>query len=282
MHLPMYRSLVGIGCRSINSLQQPLRSLSSQSSSPAADVSKGEEAAARPTWKRVKPVYVVPTWTPPPKKIVAAAVVERLPLITPDMRDWEEAMLDLQMRKLEAIGKRLPPEMEYKPHELHKTEADEYEAMTDEEIIATAYPRKTEADLKGDKRAAWRRLDRRVFLVIQRNKPADILQGETEWNFPQSLRQEGETMRDAVMRTMTTLVQDTAQLFPVGFCPMGYVDRGTGDDRSRVFYYKVQYIEGSLTPVKEIAKDHVWLLQEELKDYLDADLAKITEVICDQ
>lgn len=62
----------------------------------------GQKARSR------KPEYKIPAWSAPPARIMAAAVVERLPLVTPDPEPWEAAMWDLQERKSVALQKPVP------------------------------------------------------------------------------------------------------------------------------------------------------------------------------
>jgi large subunit ribosomal protein L46 len=59
--------------------------------------------------------------------------------------------------------------------------------------ISNAYPsprsRFTEADLKGDMKSLYRALDKRLFLIVKKNRK------EFAWQFPQGLIEEGETIR---------------------------------------------------------------------------------------
>jgi len=76
-----------------------------QFSSPArreAAKNPGQKARSR------KPEYKIPAWSAPPVRILAAAIVERLPVVTPDPEPWETAMWDLQERKSLALQKPLP------------------------------------------------------------------------------------------------------------------------------------------------------------------------------
>ena len=59
----------------------------------------------------------------------------------------------------------------------------------------------------------------------------------------------------------------------------GYIDRGEGDARARVFYYKCQYISGQWD--YKAVDDYMWLGNEELLSHLDASLADLTRNICD-
>ena len=59
----------------------------------------------------------------------------------------------------------------------------------------------------------------------------------------------------------------------------GYIDRGEGDARARVFYYKCQYISGQWD--YKAVDDYMWLGNEELLSDLDASLADLTRNICD-
>ena len=63
-----------------------------------------------------------------------------------------------------------------------------------------------------------------LFLVVKRK--GERLAGESDWSFPQGLRQEGESMRDAVSRTLESFVGAGPQMYFVGYSPMVSARRG--------------------------------------------------------
>ena len=52
----------------------------------ATKTNPGQKARGR------KPEYKIPAWSAPPKRILAAVVVERLPVVTPDPEPWETVL----------------------------------------------------------------------------------------------------------------------------------------------------------------------------------------------
>jgi len=57
-----------------------------------------------------------------------------------------------------------------------------------------------------------------LFLVVKRK--GEKLAGESDWSFPQGERKQGESMRDAVTRTLESFVGTGAQISFVGYSPM--------------------------------------------------------------
>lgn len=120
---------------------------------------------------------------------------------------------------------------------------------------------------------------RSLFLLVKRK--GEKLAGESDWSFPQGERKQGESMRDAVTRTLESFVGTDAQMSFVGYSPMGYIDRGEDDSRARVFFYKCQYISGQVSLQDAGAEDHMWATQEELVAHFDQELGQLSRSICD-
>lgn len=59
---------------------------------------------------------------------------------------------------------------------------------------------------------------RSLFLLVKRK--GEKLAGESDWSFPQGERKQGESMRDAVTRTLESFVGTDAQMSFVGYSPM--------------------------------------------------------------
>jgi hypothetical protein len=109
---------------------------------------------------RIKPQYQIPTWTAPPKRILAAAVVERLPVITPDPEPWETAMWELQERKHTAMAKPLPDDW-FRDDTGGLRKVEEEEGVEMEDATVGFAPRTTEADASNDTKSLERKLARR-------------------------------------------------------------------------------------------------------------------------
>jgi len=204
--------------------------------------------------------------------------VERLPVITPDPEPWETAMWELQERKQYAMSKELPDDW-FQDESGGLRKAEEEEGIAEEDPVLGFAPRVTQADAENDLQSLDRKLANRLFLVVKRT--GEKLAGENDWSFPQGEREEGETMRDAAVRSLESFVGPAAQMYFVGNSPMGYVDRGEGDARARVFFYKCQYISGELNYKAGPIDDYKWVTNGELLEHLDSDLAQLSRNICD-
>jgi len=55
----------------------------------------------------------------------------------------------------------------------------------------------------------------------------------------------------------------------------GYVDRGEGDARARIFFYKCEYISGEINYKAGSLNDYMWVTNDELLQHLDPELGEV-------
>jgi len=127
------------------------------SAAPSAALAGAKNPGQR---ARKKPEYQIPQWTAPPKRIIAAAVVERLPVITPDPEPWETAMWELQERKQAAMAKPLPDDW-FRDDSGGLRKAEEEEGVEEADPTLGFAPRTTEADASNDTKSLERKLAKR-------------------------------------------------------------------------------------------------------------------------
>jgi len=138
--------------------------------SPAKTTKTAKTAKTNPGQKArsKKPEYHIPAWTAPPTRIIAAAVIERLPVITPNPEPWEIAMWELQERKENALAKELPNDW-FQDDSGGLRKAEEAEGVKEDDPMLGFAPRVTEADAANDVKSLDRKLDKRShsdFLLI--------------------------------------------------------------------------------------------------------------------
>ncbi|KAJ1495175.1 hypothetical protein T484DRAFT_1763659 [Baffinella frigidus] len=182
-----------------------------------------------PRQRGPKPVYDIPEVTPPPARILASAIIQHLPAITPDVPPWAEAYYDLQQRVEDATSRIVPDDWDAKVGEAEALVAKE------SEVPMIFGERETESDRTNDRKSRDRALQRSKYLIVKRTTTEP---GESDWGFPVAERLPGESMRDAKKRGMTALVGDKVHLFDVGFSPMAFIDRGAGGGKSGSFVCK--------------------------------------------
>jgi len=118
-------------------------------------------------------------------------------------------------------------------------------------------PLETAADRSGDRRTTNRRLDKRIFLLVQR---------ENGWEFPNVALQAGETTRRGAERALAeTLGSEGFQPYFVGNAPAGHVVLSSG---GTMVFHRCQLIKGKPAPKGSDCKDFVWVAKDELAHYV--------------
>jgi large subunit ribosomal protein L46 len=196
-------------------------------------------------------------------KIDCALIVERLPVVFPDMAPWEKDWENLR-DYLDSFGKDYPKELNLGDRLPMGT------FLTDEELFAQLpegykpAPRVTEADENGDVKTLKRRLMERVYFLVQK---------DGRWTFPVVALKEDETFMDASKRAVVETVGEKMDIYYVSTCPLA-VDMSilTEEERAKVgvygtktFFMKVQHDEFDASLGKEY-EDYAWLTRGEITD----------------
>jgi len=132
-------------------------------------------------------------------------------------------------------------------------------------------PRETPADRAGDAGTAWRRLDRRLVLMVQDAAGA--------WGFPAARNAEGETIRETAERALREAVGEgeaAPRVYFVGNAPAGHLATGAGvagaggGPGGSLFFHRAQV----LTPVDRLAlvgeyhgRRTAWVARDEVDAY---------------
>lgn len=205
-------------------------------------------------------------------KIKVAAMVERLPVVTPDMPDWELDYLDLRA-ELDRYRKQYPKElgladpMDKKPVTLEELYASLPEGFT-------PAPRETIADETGDIQTLERKLKTRVYLSV---RPDDA----TGWVLPTATLEKDETILDGAKRATSTIAGDKLKMLCLSNCPMAVdmvpyseeeLKANDGFYGEKIFYMRVQYDEGDVEESKlKNNNDWGWLDRSEMTDRVKAE-----------
>ncbi|KAI2510104.1 hypothetical protein MHU86_4271 [Fragilaria crotonensis] len=191
-------------------------------------------------------------------KIEVAAVVERLPLVTPDMEPWEAEYTALR-KHLDQFTWDYPSEL----MQSRKSNDDE----DDEEEIMVVLPRETEADATNDITTTNRRLKTRIFFV---ENASDV--PPEQWKFPTVLLQDGERLTDAAMRLAKDKLGEEVELLALSNCPIA-VDLDVEEEGeffgTKTFFMKLQYFRGDVKPSTGDAS-YGWLDRTELVENAEA------------
>mmetsp|Transcript_10180 Transcript_10180/g.30622 ORF Transcript_10180/g.30622 Transcript_10180/m.30622 type:complete len:238 (-) Transcript_10180:382-1095(-) len=198
-------------------------------------------------------------------RIIAGAMLERNPVITPDLPDWEAEHQQWLSEYKQEYRKTYPPDW-LDPKGTLKTEGN----------LASVWkpaPRITEADKTGDVRTLDRKLDRRLLLLLKSPGGAN---GEGVWHVPLTPHEDTETVREAADRAMRDqLALPGTQAFTLGNVPAAHHPQPDGS--GVLFYVKMQLIEGDVrtsAPKGYRWYDFAWVSADEVEDYFKHDPAQ--------
>jgi large subunit ribosomal protein L46 len=209
-----------------------------------------------------------------PWKMRVAAMVERLPVVQPDIPDWEMDYMQLRAY-LDTYGKEYPPETGFMA-----PDAPEHHIVeTHEEMLAglpfTPAPRETEHDHSGNVKTLDRRLKTRVYLAVQSD--AEGNKTGPRWTLPSVVPKNEETLLQAAQRAVSDAAGDQLTLWCPGNAPMAVNFRVYNKNLpeefrgnyygEKIFYYRVQWDSGDVDEsacLKNGFKDYAWLTREEI------------------
>lgn len=218
-----------------------------------------------------------------PWRIRVAAMVERLPVVTPDMEPWEREYIDLR-DYLWTYGKEYPEETGFM---YAKDKPEDHIVPTDEELLAslpfTPAPRETEADATGDVKTRDRELKTRAYLALQ--TAAEGNKSGPRWTFPSAIAKPDETMLETAQRAVSDAVGSDLMLWCPSNAPMNVNFRVYNKNLpeefrgdyfgEKIFYYRVQYDHGDVDEsAVKAEEDYAWLTREEMTKRVEGERGK--------
>ncbi|XP_049942448.1 39S ribosomal protein L46, mitochondrial-like [Schistocerca serialis cubense] len=223
--------------------------------------------------------------------LLSGVCLERDPIITADMTDIEKRFSEyLQTIEFENSMKsdhEIRHERDRKQAELLKKgdikdvdldqvvkqTAQDFEDACQEELNKfQSASRLTDADRKGNKKSLERCLSTTLMLLGQMK----IGNGHV-WAFPQGVRVEGETMRQAAERVLKESCGNNLRVQFIGNAPCGFYkyryptavrNESVG---AKVFFFKARYLSGDVKTNKNKLNDFQWLNNDELQSILHRD-----------
>jgi len=219
-----------------------------------------------------------------PWRIRVAAMVERLPVVTPDVEEWEQDYIDLR-DFLMTYGKEYPAETGFM---FAPDKPEDHVVESDEELIAglpfTPAPRETEADASGDVKTLDRQLKTRLYLTIKTDSEGNL--SGPRWTLPSTLVENNESLLAAAERAVSDSVGSDLKLWCPSNAPMAvnmrvYNNKLPESFREnyfgeKIFYYRVQYDNtgGGVDEAAMKADDYAWLTREEVVDRIEEERGK--------
>ncbi|XP_076313599.1 mitochondrial ribosomal protein L46 isoform X2 [Tachypleus tridentatus] len=231
--------------------------------------------------------------------LVSAVALERKPVITKEKSTFEKKFYDM-LQQMELRGSLLSDHELRNKEDMNRAErikrgeidesdldaaskqtAQDFEDAATEELNKfQVASRVTDADIKGDQHSLERKLDAHLLLVVKQK-----LGNDYRWVLPQSIRLEGETMRQAAERVLYETCGKNLKAIFLGNAPAGFYKykypkaaRGNGILGAKVFFFKAQIQKGNISQ-KAIqdnsnVEDFLWLTRQELTDKLQQDYLK--------
>ncbi|RKP09650.1 NUDIX hydrolase domain-like protein [Thamnocephalis sphaerospora] len=219
-------------------------------------------------------------------RIVASAIVSRLPQITREPTSFEHAYH--QYREAQASAKAAPVPVDFyfkkgseaertwqqrERGELSEAAWAQLRAAGDGQPLELA-GRVSKADQEGDRRSLDRALQRTLYLVVKR--PRDRYQ----WQFPQGGVEAEEALHDAGRRELAEECGPDMDIWfvgrrPVGFTQYAYPTEHTKKfpehDGAKVFFLRAHIFAGQAKVDGKETVDFAWLTKEELSEVLEPD-----------
>jgi large subunit ribosomal protein L46 len=204
-----------------------------------------------------------------------AVVLERLPVVLPDIESWEEDYLDLEAHMAQ-FGKLYPKEF------MQQVDDSTPQPTTQEELLQflpkgyTPASRETEADASGDVRTTDRKLKTSIYLAVQENG---------SWQLPTVSLKDEEPLLEAVKRAMETKIGSQVEYWCPSNAPFAVElkaaassspseSKGDTGDKfydAKTFFVKIQYDEGNVLKSDLAADDFAWLDRFEMEDRVRLD-----------
>jgi large subunit ribosomal protein L46 len=233
----------------------------------------------------------------PPKDVFAGLILSRIPIVTPELSDFEKAYYHYQdelerrlmwtfpqyfyfkkgtlsERKFTAAQKgpvtRQPgvwyprgvPDIKFNRERRFKQEiVIPRENSEDGDSLSDPIvpnPRVTEADAKNDTRALTRKLDRTLYLLVQQN---------SEWKFPSFSLEAKEPLHDAAERGLRQIGGVNMKTWTVSNTPAAVLK---GSDAKKEFFIKSHIIHGTFNLQNtQGVTDYAWLTKNEVSEKVD-------------
>ncbi|BBN03716.1 large subunit ribosomal protein L46 [Marchantia polymorpha subsp. ruderalis] len=193
------------------------------------------------------------------EKIVAAVVLERLPVVLPPVPPAVSEFKSFSFEWQQQYRRHYPQEF---------LDASANRGEDDEIGVYEPAPTITEADQTNDQRSLKRAYEKRLYLIV-RGKPFGKSQGEPVWHFPEKEYAKEPSLRQCAELALGPIVEDIPKsVYFVGNAPCGFLPSET--PAFKKFFFKSQLLVNDL-PLADLKKyeDFAWISKHELSDYFE-------------
>lgn len=218
--------------------------------------------------------------------IRVAMVLERMPIITPDLEQFEIDYIKLEEELEERFGVDLPNEY-YTDKEEDKA-AEEAERLLrerlgikdekEQEMKREIMPRRSEADRTNNRRSLSRRMDLPLYMLVKKKGSTS----ERPWTFPEGPYEANFAPRAVAYRVFQQQAGKDIDIELLGNAPIGHVERvfekknPSDPHGEKLFFFRGLYMGGELELAPDI-EDYLWIAREELHEYVAPDVAELAQ-----
>lgn len=216
-----------------------------------------------------------------PWELRVAALIERIPSITPDLHPIEIAYQMVQATVRQGQMKQYPEAFFQAEGFVEDGKAEDSDLAPSKQRKAKKgtleafepAPRVTEADHKGDVRTTRRRLEDRLYLLVKTS---------AGWELPQVVFKSEAGLREAAIGLVKQHVGPQLDLHWLGYAPsvalkVQYpqdLQKSSNAFGAKVFCFRTQYLGGNLALDKALYSDYAWLARDEIEQYLPREVTE--------
>uniref|UniRef100_A0A7S0L4P3 Ribosomal protein L46 N-terminal domain-containing protein n=1 Tax=Coccolithus braarudii TaxID=221442 RepID=A0A7S0L4P3_9EUKA len=186
--------------------------------------------------------------------ITLAALVERIPVLTPPVPEWKREREELQRSKAELLSKVYPEKFTASEEGPDRKQA----RLKLEALVQREGGREGEGDRTSDQRSMDRQLARRLYL---------LLRVDGTWQLPQTRwpLESKAGVREGLMASLAKHCGEELQLHWMGNAPLAH---HAPPDGPHTFFWRLQHYDGDVD-LDPAVQEHGWLTKEEAAAKLD-------------
>ncbi|KAG0147608.1 hypothetical protein CROQUDRAFT_715021 [Cronartium quercuum f. sp. fusiforme G11] len=257
-----------------------LRQLSNTSPPPITPppLSSTEPLPVRPRTSSLPPPVPLHLQEAPTHRLVAAALVSRLPLLLPPLTPFERAYYAYQLRLARALERPLQPSFFFRPGSQAERAYLEERAAEDSAKVALKQEDRASDPADEDERSLERRKDRTVYLFVKKEKP------QARWQLPQGGLGVREGLVEGAVRELHEELGPDMDIWSIGHVPAAYYTYSglpaelaeSGLKGTKVWIMPQRILRGR-PQISEMGKqegiiDFAWLAQDEIEGRVSEEL----------
>jgi large subunit ribosomal protein L46 len=193
------------------------------------------------------------------EKIVAAVVLERLPVVLPQLAPPVEAFQNFSFEWQQQYRREYPKEF---------LDASSSRGDDEGEVAFEPAPTVTEADRTNNRRSLDRALCKRLYLILQ-GFPHGGPKDKPIWHFPEKEYSSEDSLRKVAESAVELFAANPSDFFFVGNAPCGHLAYRLSTPPYKRFFFKSQMMGSKVNVKGQKIRDYAWVAKDELAEYFD-------------